>query len=312
MRASKPKNAPKDRFGSFSPATGSRSTGRAAQRRPGALSGCGARRAPREAAPGICRMGRGPGRRCDGRRGRSRSVAAVSWRTFRRRHRARQQARARSAPRPPTRQPDPFPAGRRQGPRALLDAAIARGGRAVAVLPNYANAHYMLALALGRNSQRISILKALADGIATRVRTHLEATLKLEPRHAEAHDRARHVSRGDRRENRLDACRPDLPGIPRSVDRTFSRAPSSSCPVRRLLKIEYANGLMLLDAGRYREQANEQYARAAAIVPADAMEKLDVAARAAPPGLTSSGVLSRRASRRPAIPDTPAGRTPSG
>ena len=39
---------------------------------------------------------------------------------------------------------------------------------AVAQAPDYANAHYMLALALGRHSQRISILRALADGIATR------------------------------------------------------------------------------------------------------------------------------------------------
>src|SRR5271169_2099047 len=69
----------------------------------------------------------------------------------------------------------------------LLDAAITRGERAVELLPDDANAHYMLALALGRHSQRISIVKALADGIATRVRTHLDTTLALEPRHAEAH-----------------------------------------------------------------------------------------------------------------------------
>ena len=84
----------------------------------------------------------------------------------------------------------------------LLQAAITRGEQAIELLPDDANAHYMLALALGRYSQRISILKALANGIATRVRSHLDITLKLAPEHAEAH-----IARLPEFQVLRDACR---------------------------------------------------------------------------------------------------------
>lgn len=160
-------------------------------------------------------------------------------------------------------------------PRRLLDAAIARGESAVAALPNYANAHYMLAFALGRISQRISIMKALADGLATRVRTHLEATLALEPRHAEAH-----VAFGLYHAEIVAKIGSMLAGLTYQASREaaiehFERA-IKLIPDSPIAKIEYANGLLLLDAARYREQADDLYARAAAWEPTDAMEKLDV------------------------------------
>src|SRR5450759_1023920 len=40
---------------------------------------------------------------------------------------------------------------------------------------------------LGRYSQRITILRALAEGLAGRVQSHLQRALALAPRHAEAH-----------------------------------------------------------------------------------------------------------------------------
>ncbi len=61
---------------------------------------------------------------------------------------------------------------------------LADHAKAVETLADYANAHYTLAL--GPYSQGIPILKALSNGITARVRTHLERTLALEPRHAEA------------------------------------------------------------------------------------------------------------------------------
>jgi tetratricopeptide (TPR) repeat protein len=160
-------------------------------------------------------------------------------------------------------------------PRRLLDAAIARGESAVASLPNYANAHYMLAFALGRISQRISIMKALADGLATRVRAHLEATLALEPRHAEAH-----VAFGLYHAEIVAKIGSMLAGLTYKASREgaiehFERA-LKLIPDSPIAKIEYANGLLLLDAARYRDQADELYARAAAWEPTDAMEKLDV------------------------------------
>ena len=134
---------------------------------------------------------------------------------------------------------------------------------------------YMLALAMGRHSQRISILKALADGIATQVRSHLEATLKLEPRHAEAQ-----IALGMYHAEIVAKIGSLLAGLTYGASRDASmehfRHAIKLTPGSPIAHIEYANALMLLDARANREQANEHYARAAAIVPADAMEELDV------------------------------------
>jgi tetratricopeptide (TPR) repeat protein len=157
----------------------------------------------------------------------------------------------------------------------LLDAAITRGERAVEWLPDDANAHYMLALALGRHSQRISIVKALADGIATRVRTHLDATLELEPRHAEAH-----IALGLYHAEIVAKIGSLLASLTYQASREaaidhFRRAIKLT-PASPIAQIEYANGLLLMDANKYRDQAHELYTRAANLEPADAMEQLDV------------------------------------
>ena len=157
-----------------------------------------------------------------------------------------------------------------------LESAIERGEQAVAELPDHPNAHYTLALVLGRYSQRISILKALAAGLAGRVKAHLERTLLLEPHHAEAHvafglyhaeivgklgSLAASLTYGASAASALEHFR-----------RALALAPSSP-----IIRMEYAHGLMLLDAARHRPQAEELYAQAAAFTPADEMERLDVA-----------------------------------
>ncbi len=158
---------------------------------------------------------------------------------------------------------------------ATLAAAVARAEAAVETLPDYPNAHYLLALVLGRYSQRISILKALAEGLAGRVRSHLERTLKLEPRHAEAHlafglyhaeiigklgGLAAALTYGASRDAALEH---------------FARA-TRLAPDAPIVLMEHANGLLLLDAQRNREEACTLYREAAALAPADAMERLDI------------------------------------
>jgi tetratricopeptide (TPR) repeat protein len=157
----------------------------------------------------------------------------------------------------------------------LLDAAVKRGEQAVTVLPDYANAHYTLALALGRYSQGISIIKALAAGIAGRVRTHLERTLELEPQHAEAH-----VALGLYHAeiiNKLGALAAGLTyGVSGDAALDHFQRAAKLAPESPIIHIEHANGLLLLDANRNRERARELYAEAADFEPADAMERLDV------------------------------------
>lgn len=159
--------------------------------------------------------------------------------------------------------------------RILLEA-IDRGERAVAELPERANSHYFLAFVLGRYSQRISVVKALAEGLGGRVQKALQQSLELEPRHAEAHvalgvfhaevvDKlgalAARLSYGASREAAL-----------RHFDSAVDLAPQS--PVVRL---EYGRALRLL-APRDAAKARALLDAAAAIEPADAMESLDVAA----------------------------------
>jgi tetratricopeptide (TPR) repeat protein len=157
----------------------------------------------------------------------------------------------------------------------LLDAAVKRGEQAVVVLPDYANAHYTLGLALGRYSQGISILKALAAGIATRVRTHLERTLNLEPQHAEAH-----VALGLYHAeiiNKLGGLAASLTygaSSDTALDH-FGRA-TRLAPESAIIHIEHANGLMLLNADRFYAKARALYAEAASFEPADEMERLDI------------------------------------
>jgi hypothetical protein len=50
-----------------------------------------------------------------------------------------------------------------------------------------AHAHYWQAYALGRYSQGISVAKALAQGLGARVKSAFEATIALQPLHADAH-----------------------------------------------------------------------------------------------------------------------------
>jgi tetratricopeptide (TPR) repeat protein len=157
----------------------------------------------------------------------------------------------------------------------LLDAAIKRGEAAIKVLPGYANAHYTLALALGRHSQGISILKALAAGIASRVRIHLERALELEPQHAEAH-----VAFGLYHAeivNKLGALAAGLTyGASADAALTHLQRATKLAPVSPIIRIEHANGLMLLDADRYNDQIQQLYTEAAAFKPADEMERLDI------------------------------------
>ena len=156
-----------------------------------------------------------------------------------------------------------------------LESATARGEQAITELPDYANAHYTLALVLGRYSQRISILKALAEGLAGRVRQHLERTLSLEPRHAEAHlafglYHAEIVAK-------LGSLAASLTyGATTSAAIGHFRQALVLAPSSPIVRMEYAHGLLLLDSASHRREAQELYEQAAACTPADEMERLDV------------------------------------
>ncbi len=158
----------------------------------------------------------------------------------------------------------------------ILQAAVTRGEKAVDELPAHANTHYTLALVLGRYSQRISILKALSEGLAGKVRSHLERALELEPRHAEAL-----VALGLYHAEIINKLGSLAAGLTYKVsaDKAIEhfRHASRLAPSSPIVQLEQAHGLLLLDAQRHRVEAHALFERAADCKPRDAMETQDVA-----------------------------------
>jgi tetratricopeptide (TPR) repeat protein len=156
-----------------------------------------------------------------------------------------------------------------------LQAAIERGEQACEQWPDGANVHYTLALVLGRYSQKISIVEALAAGYASRIRESLDRALEIEPDHAEAHValglyHAEIVSKI----GALPARFTYGASAERAMEH-FKRA-IKLAPKSAIAHVEYARGLLLLDADAYREQVDALCSHAAALEPMDAMEQLDV------------------------------------
>lgn len=159
---------------------------------------------------------------------------------------------------------------------ARYEALAKLGEDAIAALPDQANSHYRHAFALGRYSQCISIAKALAGGFAGKVRTSLDATLDLAPKHAEAHTafglyhaeivgkvggmlaKLTYGASAAEAEKHLEQARKLTPDAP-------------------IVWTEYANALLLLYGDKREDDAAQAYAKAAKLKPRDAMEALDAA-----------------------------------
>ena len=147
---------------------------------------------------------------------------------------------------------------------------------AVKALPGEANSHYRLAFALGRYSQGLSIVKALKEGIATKVRTALDTTLELAPKHAEAHT-AMAVYHAEI-VNKIGAMIGGLTyGAKPGEAEKHIKAALKLTPDSPIAHIEHGNVLMLLHGDRKEDEAAAAYEKAAKIKPADAMEALDAA-----------------------------------
>jgi tetratricopeptide (TPR) repeat protein len=147
---------------------------------------------------------------------------------------------------------------------------------AVKTLPDEANSHYRYAFALGRYSQGLSIAKALKDGIAGKVRTALDATLVLEPKHAEAHTamalyHAEIIGK-------IGAMIGGMTyGAKASEAEKHIKAALKITPDSPIANIEYGNMLMLLHGDKKEDDAAAAYEKAAKCKPVDAMDALDVA-----------------------------------
>jgi len=141
--------------------------------------------------------------------------------------------------------------------------------------PKNANAYYWQAYALGRYAQGISIVKALAQGIGGKVKTALETAIKLAPKHADAH-----IALGAYHAEVIDKVGAMIGGLTYGAKKDAAMKNYQTAlklnPDSAIARIEYANGLVMLEGNKALKQAEQLYAEAAAIDAMDAMEQLDV------------------------------------
>jgi hypothetical protein len=140
--------------------------------------------------------------------------------------------------------------------------------------PKNASAHYWMAYALGRYSQGISVAKALTQGLGSKVKNALETTIALAPKHADAH-----IALGAFHAEVIDKVG-KLLGKTQGADtatglKMFKEALALN-PDSAIARVEYANGLVMLEGDKRMKEAEALYAEAAACKPKDAMERLDV------------------------------------
>lgn len=142
--------------------------------------------------------------------------------------------------------------------------------------PDNPNAHYLLALSLGRYSRGISVARALAQGLGSRIKLALETTIALQPQHADAHfalgafhadiiDKVgaliANMTYGARKEASLQMFAQGFALQPRSP----------------LGLVEYAVALRMLEDETHLERVEALYRQAAALKPLDAQQYMDIA-----------------------------------
>lgn len=162
--------------------------------------------------------------------------------------------------------------------KAKLDLFMEVAGRAEAqqaAEPKNANAWYWQAYALGRYGQGISVAKALAQGLGTKVKNALEQAIKLSPKHADAHIAlaAFHAEVIDKVGSLIGGM---TYGAKKDQGLALFKEALKLNPTSAIAMIEYANGMVMLEGDKKMKEATKLYEQAAASQPLDAMERLDV------------------------------------
>jgi tetratricopeptide (TPR) repeat protein len=137
------------------------------------------------------------------------------------------------------------------------------------------NAYYWQAYALGRYSQGISIAKALAQGLGSKVKDALEKTIELQPKHADAH-----IALGTFHAEVIDKVGSLIGsmtyGAKKDASFNFFQEALRINTNSAIAMIEQANGWVMLEGEKRLAEATKLYEIASATLPLDAMERLDV------------------------------------
>lgn len=155
----------------------------------------------------------------------------------------------------------------------LLSDSIEICENACDVLPDCANVQFVCALLMGRYSQRISITKALAQGLGGKIKQHLEATLENEPNHAEAH-----TAMGLYHAEIIDKIGAMIGGLTygakKSIAMEHFEKSIELTPDAPITSIEFANGLLLLSGNE--DRASGLYQQASECEALDALQNCDI------------------------------------
>lgn len=158
---------------------------------------------------------------------------------------------------------------------ALFEEVARRAEEQQKAEPKNPNAYYLHAYALGRYSQGISVVKALAQGLGGKIKDSLNRAIKLEPNHADAH-----IALGAYHAEVIDKVGSVVGGLTYGAKKDegvkhFTTAIRLN-PDSAIARIEYANALVMMFGKSKLDEASKLYEDAAAGKPLDAMERLDV------------------------------------
>lgn len=158
---------------------------------------------------------------------------------------------------------------------SMFRQVIERAGAQATAEPDNCQALYWQAYALGRYSQGISVARALAQGLGSKLKGALERVIELQPDHADAHialaafhaeviDKVGalvgRMTYGVRAEASVEL-----------FERGLALNPHSASAL-----MEYGRALLMLHGDARMDEATQLYEKAAALEPVDAKERLDV------------------------------------
>jgi len=158
---------------------------------------------------------------------------------------------------------------------AMFRQVVERAAAQAAAEPGNCQALYWQAYALGRYSQGISVARALAQGLGSKVKGALERVIELKPRHADAH-----IALAAFHAEVIDKVGPLVGRMTYGVraetsvelfERGLALHPDSAAAL-----MEYGRALLMLHGDSRLHEATRLYEKAAALKPADARERLDV------------------------------------
>jgi tetratricopeptide (TPR) repeat protein len=159
---------------------------------------------------------------------------------------------------------------------ARLDLLLAAAERAQAqqvLYPQDPNAWYWQAYALGRYSQGISVAKALARGLGTKVRQAFQTAIELAPGHVDAQLGLAHFHA-----EVIDKVGELIGGMLHGARKDQGLALYASAlalnPDSAITQNEYAQGLLMLEGDPARPRVAALRERVAGFEPLDAMERL--------------------------------------